>query len=324
MKELETRLFEKTRELGSDLRGSSEDRGPSDFGKRWEKRLAKNGASTNTNKRCAFKCRWEQEQSRRRSGEPDRVSVRGNCDPRAMPQFETSLECGRLPPISSLLGMADQTSCLPSLPSIAALSLPPRAGGTAAAFVAADQAFGLDATHQSAVAPHLTVTILLEALKREQMKTQALQAQMLMQSASAQQWVPGHAHGNYDGPGYNSDEACGDKRRSHSMDTSDLPFLPRKRRVHVKSACVSCKNSHIACDDQQPCRNCVRRGCRCQRPLPKPAAGESAPNSNSGPVVNPAEASLQQEIALETDAKSSAPTATASPKEPSSPSISHC
>jgi len=320
MKELETRLFESWEVISEGPPRTEDPRISGNGGKSVSQKTELQQTPTN----AAHSSAGGNKSSQGEGQAGDRVSVRGNCDPRAMPQFETSLECGRLPPISSLLGMACQTSGLPSLPSIAALSLPPRAGGTAAVFVAADQAFGLDATHQSAVAPHLTVTILLEALKREQMKTQALQAQMLMQSASAQQWVPGHAHGNYDGPGYNSDEACGDKRRSHSMDASDLPFLPRKRRVHVKSACVSCKNSHIACDDQQPCRNCVRRGCRCQRPLPKPAAGESAPNSNSGPVVNPAEASLQQEIALETDAKSSAPTATASPKEPSSPSISHC
>jgi hypothetical protein len=113
------------------------------------------------------------------------------------------------------------------------------------------------------------------------------------------EWAPAHLRVKYGGLEHYSDEACGDKRRSSSLEESVL--VPRKRRLHVEGACMSCKNSHIACDDRQPCRNCVRRRCRCVRHQPKSAGANSK-------VAEPAEES--EEVQEISDDASSAPTAT--------------
>jgi hypothetical protein len=217
---------------------------------------------------------------------------------------EGSSERAPLPPISSLLGMAGlefrSAPKLEKLPSMMEVL----GGGAATAF---SQAHGVGNAEQAAAGPDGAVAFLLDALKREQMKT--LQSHMFLQSMSAHQWAPAHLRGNYGGLEHYFDEACGDKRRSSTREESVL--VPRKRRFHVKSACMSCKNSHLACDDQQPCRNCVRRGCRCVRPQPKSAGADSK-------VAEPAEES--EEVQEMSDA-SSAPTAMASP---SSPLTSEC
>jgi hypothetical protein len=41
--------------------------------------------------------------------------------------------------------------------------------------------------------------------------------------------------------------------------------VARKKRSYVKAACTQCRASHLACDDGQPCRNCTRNGCACER-----------------------------------------------------------
>eukprot|EP01125_Pyxidicula_operculata_P005910 TRINITY_DN2066_c0_g1_i2.p2 TRINITY_DN2066_c0_g1~~TRINITY_DN2066_c0_g1_i2.p2 ORF type:complete len:265 (+),score=12.50 TRINITY_DN2066_c0_g1_i2:111-905(+) len=33
----------------------------------------------------------------------------------------------------------------------------------------------------------------------------------------------------------------------------------KKRRVHVKNACVPCREAHTACDEKRPCTRCVKR-----------------------------------------------------------------
>ena len=224
---------------------------------------------------------------------------------------EGSSERVPLPPISSLLGMAGlefrsapKHEKLPSMKEVLG-------GGAATAFA---PAHGVGNAEQAAAGPDVAVAFLLDALKRQQMNTQALQSHMFLQSMSVHQWAPAHLRGNYGGLEHYFDEACGDKRRSSTREESVL--VPRKRRFHVKSACMSCKNSHLACDDQQPCRNCVRRGCRCVRPQPKSAGADSK-------VAEPAEES--EEVQEMSDA-SSAPTATASPspETPSSPLTSEC
>jgi len=225
---------------------------------------------------------------------------------------EGSSERVPLPPISSLLDMAGlEFRSEPKLPAVGdgGPFLPSvmevLGGGTAFAPVR-----GVGTAEQAAAGSDVAVAFLLDALKREQMKTQALQAHMFLQSMSVHQWAPAHLRRNYGGLEHYSDEACGDKRRSSSLEESVL--VPRKRRFHVKSACMSCKNSHIACDDRQPCRNCVRRGCRCVRHQPKSAGANSK-------VAEPAEES--EEVQEISDDASSAPTATASPspETPSSP-----
>jgi len=52
----------------------------------------------------------------------------------------------------------------------------------------------------------------------------------------------------------------------------------KKQRVHSKSACISCKTSHIACNDAQPCSNCIRRGGRCERAHSKPVLASHSPS----------------------------------------------
>ena len=219
---------------------------------------------------------------------------------------------GPLPPISSLLGMAGLEFRSAPKPEKLPSMMEVLGGGAASAFA---PAHGVGNAEQAAACPDVAVAFLLDALKREQMKTQALQAHMFLQSISAHQWAPAHLRGNYSGLEHCFDEASGDKRRSSSLEESVL--VPRKRRFHVKSACLSCKNSHIACDDRQPCRNCVRRGCRCVRPRPKSAGADSK-------VAEPAEES--EEVQEMSDDASSAPTATdsPSPETPSSPLTSEC
>ncbi|EKX48961.1 hypothetical protein GUITHDRAFT_105045 [Guillardia theta CCMP2712] len=39
----------------------------------------------------------------------------------------------------------------------------------------------------------------------------------------------------------------------------------KRKRVYTKAACVSCRSSHLACDDGQPCRNCTKNGSKCER-----------------------------------------------------------
>jgi len=55
------------------------------------------------------------------------------------------------------------------------------------------------------------------------------------------------------------------KERGGSTDSESALTCRRKRRIYVKSACNACRASHLACDSTQPCRNCARSGCRCER-----------------------------------------------------------
>ena len=76
---------------------------------------------------------------------------------------------------------------------------------------------------------------------------------------------------------FDESAAAGDKRSRNDADNDVLLHPDRKRRVCVKMACDSCKRSHIACDEGQPCRNCARRGCRCVRTQPnKPSPARSS------------------------------------------------
>lgn len=178
----------------------------------------------------------------------------------------------RLPPISSLLGLpqADREAEFAHAPAAAklphdtlrALLSEPMLPAAASPAELGPQAAG-DASRLA------VMDCLLRALQHEQLKTQALQAQMMMQSAMVQ----GHLyrafdqHGRDDSAHVEAFAFAGEKRRMSLEDEPAGMLTQRKKRVNVRTACLSCKSSHIACDDRQPCRNCVRRGCRCERPL---------------------------------------------------------
>ena len=127
---------------------------------------------------------------------------------------------------------------------------------------------GLLQAAQASNASDTVIRFLLQELKREQLKNQALHAHLMMQSTVTK---PSVLQGHFDNRIERAQEDLADKtnlgvKRSRKEDDIDqLLLTARKRRVHVKSACASCKASHIACDEGQPCRNCVRRGCRCVR-----------------------------------------------------------
>jgi len=65
---------------------------------------------------------------------------------------------------------------------------------------------------------------------------------------------------------YTSDDSSTSAgKRTHRESSVDSDAAARKKRMYVKSACNACRTSHIACDDSQPCRNCMRSGSQCQR-----------------------------------------------------------
>jgi hypothetical protein len=68
---------------------------------------------------------------------------------------------------------------------------------------------------------------------------------------------------------YTSDDSStsGTKRKERESSSESDSSL-HKKRMYVKAACNACRVSHIACDDSQPCRNCVRSGSHCQRMVP--------------------------------------------------------
>jgi hypothetical protein len=126
----------------------------------------------------------------------------------------------------------------------------------------------------------------LDALQREreQLNRKALQNELLMQSfLSATTSVPRVADpamwpsmpigvesafgSSFVSPvADDSDDAsstCSGKRtrRESSADSEGA----RKKRVYARSACEACRAAHLACDDSQPCRNCMRSGSQCHR-----------------------------------------------------------
>ena len=54
-------------------------------------------------------------------------------------------------------------------------------------------------------------------------------------------------------------------KRSHRDMSPDSDDAGRKKRMYVRAACSACRVSHLACDESQPCRNCVRSGSHCVR-----------------------------------------------------------
>ena len=174
----------------------------------------------------------------------------------------------RLPPIASLLGASSPEPEAVFAQPAPCLQLPH--GALTTLFSDPWRAIAPEPEPRmpAADAPtQLVVDCLFWALQREQLKTQALQAQM-MHSAMAQSPMF-HAFDNANREEAWSDRMyvhAGEKRRRTSIQDEPGTFLTgQRKRVHVRSACLSCKASHIACDDRQPCRNCVRRGCKCER-----------------------------------------------------------
>lgn len=185
-----------------------------------------------------------------------------------------------LPPISSLLTMHADPDCSFSQPHFRPATAVPESLPTSVMELLRSGAL---APQEQPSGPEYMVQFLLEKLRREQMKTRMLHTTMLMQSATVHMALPRHMTAAYDNTAAecrSEESASGTKR--HSPYSKERVFS-RKKRVHVKSACVSCKNSHIACDDAQPCRNCVRRGCNCDRtqidPLSSPSDKAPAPKA---------------------------------------------
>jgi len=175
---------------------------------------------------------------------------------------------GRLPPISSLLGLpqADREAdfahapAAPMLPqgtmrTLVSEPMLPAAGGPPE----------LGPWAPTEPSNQFVMECLLLALHNEQLKTQALQTQMMM--VQGNMYCAFDANGRGDSGHEEVFGFAGEKRRMSFEHEPTGMLTQRRKRVHVRTACHSCKNSHIACDDRQPCRNCVRRGCRCERPL---------------------------------------------------------
>jgi len=140
-----------------------------------------------------------------------------------------------------------------------------------------------------------SVVMLLQMLQREreQLKNQAMHNEFLMQTvlstaatapAARKPFAPQHADSSiwmqmtagaeaYSAPAvassvdYTSDDsvASAGKRSHRESSPDDSELAARKKRLYVKSACDACRSSHIACDESQPCRNCMRSGSQCQR-----------------------------------------------------------
>ena len=230
--------------------------------------------------------------------------------PFAAKHMSASGEQLRLPPIATLLAPTTQDAIAacgqggrvaPGYTTTPRAELPPPAGGAGLPLNAAELLSSpgfdtgssplLDATADSSG----LVPVLLQVLQREVMRSQMLQAQILLQqnapfdesrqvSWPAQTRWPGHAVMHR----FDESAAAGDKRSRNDADNDVLLHPDRKRRVCVKMACDSYKRSHIACDEGQPCRNCARRGCRCVRSQPnKPSPARSSGKAMVCPVVSP-------------------------------------
>lgn len=179
-------------------------------------------------------------------------------------------------------------------------------------------------------APNVAYLLQLLQHEREQLKTQAMQNELLLRTVLSTAapaagpmlmpgdglWHPmGHGAGamaampfpsgarpdmpplqssrdtssvdNYASDSESSSTSSGKRKERES--SADSESSMRKKRMYAKAACTACRVSHIACDDMQPCRNCVRSGSHCQRidqvkvyvPPSFDAQGKMAPSAES-------------------------------------------
>ena len=66
-------------------------------------------------------------------------------------------------------------------------------------------------------------------------------------------------------------------------DSSSTRFTPKRR---LADACLGCHRSHVKCEEQRPCKRCIRRGIQCEaRNVQSPSASRS-PSADRGYPVN--------------------------------------
>jgi len=105
---------------------------------------------------------------------------------------------------------------------------------------------------------------------------------------------------------YTSDDSStsGTKRKERES-SADSDTSLNKKRIYVKAACNACRVSHIACDDSQPCRNCVRSGSHCQRMVhvkvyvPPSFEGKRTPVADAGDAGEAGNSSGQSSRSIE-------------------------
>ncbi len=86
---------------------------------------------------------------------------------------------------------------------------------------------------------------------------------------------------------------------------SDVANTSKKKRKKVAKSCVSCRASHLACDEERPCRRCVRRGEECidaeRTPGLKRRRRRPKSEAPSTPALDTAEKSSLKEVEEEHD-----------------------